>query len=71
MAGEYALFHLRDKAVCTLELPGLSPGRAFRATRLNWWEMTKTPLALASQQIEVDLTKFGVRLPCNVELRAT
>mmetsp|Transcript_32293 Transcript_32293/g.95038 ORF Transcript_32293/g.95038 Transcript_32293/m.95038 type:complete len:415 (-) Transcript_32293:457-1701(-) len=70
--GEYALFHIRQRARnCSLSLPGLSSGDTFRATKLNWWEMTTTLLAdKAHQPITIDLVKYrDFRLPCNVELR--
>ena len=69
--GEFALFHLREAAKCTLSLPGLPTGTPFRATTLNWWEMTTTLLANVSRRssVTIDLTQYGVRLPSNVELR--
>ena len=48
----------------------LSAGDAFRATVLNWWEMTTTLLSDASlEPVVFDATGFDVRIPANVELR--
>ena len=67
----FALFHFRERGMCTLSLPQLPQGYTLRVTLLHWWTMTRTILfENASNGVMIPVGQFGHRLPCNIELQS-